>query len=118
MDKSFSLKSEQVEQAAVIRTLGYLNHTGGESVAQECTRYLDRGITTLILDLTESKMVNSIGISILIEVIEKLNERQGRLVFTGLDPAVEKTFTIMGLFEYAGKFPTTEDALRELRLSA
>lgn len=116
MDKSFSLTSESVGNAAIIRTHGYLNNAGGESVAQECDHHLAKGTLTLILDLTQTTMVNSIGISILIEVIEKLNNRQGRLIFTGLDPAVEKTFTIMGLFEYAGKFPTTEDALRELRL--
>jgi anti-anti-sigma factor len=118
MDESFSLTSESVGNAAVVRTHGYLNHAAGESVAQACDRFLAKGTRTLILDLTQTRMVNSIGISILIEVIEKLHDRQGRLVFTGLDPAVEKTFTIMGLFEYAGKFPTTEDALRELRLSA
>lgn len=115
MDNSFSLTSENIQNIAVIRTRGYLNNIGGESVAHECDRYLALGVSTMILDLSESKMVNSIGISILIEVIEKLNDRNGRLLFTGLDPSVQKTFGIMGLFAYAGQFPSTRDALAELQ---
>jgi anti-anti-sigma regulatory factor len=63
------------------------------------------------MDLQESKVVNSIGISYLIEIIEKLNENNGKLYFTNLDPTIEKTFNIMGLFTFAEKADSIEDAL-------
>jgi len=56
-----------------------------------------------------SKVVNSIGISFLIEIIEKLNEKGGILYFSNLDPSVEKTFTIMGLFQFAEKVSSVEE---------
>jgi anti-anti-sigma regulatory factor len=49
--------------------------------------------------------------SFLIEIIERLEESGGKLVFSDLDPAVEKMLSIMGLFEYAGKEKTVGDAL-------
>jgi anti-anti-sigma factor len=55
------------------------------------------------MDLEKSKVVNSIGISYLIELIEQINQNNGKLFFTNLDPAIEKTFKIMGLFQYAEK---------------
>jgi hypothetical protein len=36
------------------------------------------------------------------------------MVFACLDPAVEKMLSIMGLFKFAGKEPTVEEALMTL----
>ncbi len=69
------------------------------------------GVKKVIMDLQESKVVNSIGISYLIEIIEKLNESNGKLYFLNLDPTIEKTFSIMGLFQFAEKTDSVEDAL-------
>jgi anti-anti-sigma regulatory factor len=45
-------------------------------------------------------------------MIEKLNETNGKLVFTNLDPTIEKTFTIMGLFQFAEKANNVDEALK------
>jgi len=66
----------------------------------------------IVINLEQSKVVNSIGMSFLLEIIEKLQDVQGRLVFTNMDPAVEKMLTIMGLFEFAGKAPNVDEALK------
>ena len=39
-------------------------------------KHKDEGVKKVIMDLQESKVVNSIGISYLIEIIEKLNENR------------------------------------------
>ena len=57
-------------------------------------------------------MINSIGISFLIEIIEKLNDAGGKLIFTNLDSSIEKTLMIMGLFNFAGKEATVDDAVK------
>ena len=56
-------------------------------------------------------MVNSIGVSILIEIIEKLQDSDGKLGYYNLAPIVEKTFTIMGLTKYSTVYPSEEEAL-------
>ena len=67
--------------------------------------------TSFLLDLEESKVVNSIGVSILIEIIEKLQEVDGKLGYFNLAPIVEKTFTIMGLTKYSTVFSNESEAL-------
>jgi len=114
MNSGFSLQSRLEGQCLVVAASGYLNNQGGEMIADECYKHMATGVHNVILDLKNSKMVNSVGISILIEIIEKLMEKKGKLVFTNLDPAVEKTFTIMGLFQLATKYQTTEEALASL----
>ncbi len=110
MSTDFNLLSELHDKTLVIKTEGYINNTGGEKIVQEFSKH--NNINKLVLNLEGSKVVNSIGISHLIEIIEKLNQTDGKLVFTNLDPTIEKTFTIMGLFQFADKAETVESALK------
>jgi anti-anti-sigma factor len=100
---------------AVLRTDGYINNTGGEEIAKQAYALLGSGVNRLLLDLEKTKIVNSIGISILIEILEKLLDQGGKLAFCRLTPTIEKTFQIMGLAQYARIFPAPEPALAWLR---
>lgn len=107
----FSIKTELINSKLVIETFGYLNNDGGEIIAKECYKHIESGIKTIILDLKETKVVNSMGISVLIEIIDNLNQVNGKLVFINLDAAIEKTFSIMGLFQFSLKANTLQEAL-------
>lgn len=112
MEQSFSLTSVVQNNCSVISTIGYVNNVGGEAIAAEFNKHFAKGIKQFIINLAQSKVVNSIGMSFLIEIIEELSEVDGKLIFTNLDPAVEKMLAIMGLFKFAGKEPTVELALK------
>ncbi len=114
MEHPFSVTSELRDGCLVIATAGYVNNVGGEAIAAEFTKHFRNGVRRVVLNLGGSKVVNSIGMSFLIEIIEQLQETGGSLVFSNLDPAVEKMLTIMGLFKFAAKVPTVDDALRSL----
>ena len=114
MDAEFSLQSEIKDNCLIIATNGYVNNEGGEKISAEFDTHFENGVHKLIINLAGSKVVNSIGISFLIEIIEKLNEVGGKLYFTNLDPSIEKTLTIMGLFSFAGKAATVEEAIKSL----
>jgi anti-anti-sigma factor len=101
---------------AILYTKGYINNVGGEEIANRAYELMDGGAVTLLLNLRETKIVNSIGISILIEIIEKMIDKDGRIAFCCLTPVILKTFQIMGLANYAKIFPSEEDALKELGL--
>ncbi len=109
MIKDFELTSNLTNDVLVIKTEGYINNAGGEKIANEFEKHFNNGVTKLLIDIEDSKVVNSIGISFLIEIIEKLNEKGGKLYFSNLDPSIEKTFTIMGLFQFAAKVDSVED---------
>jgi len=112
MVSEFNLNSEVKNDCVVMNTSGYINNLGGQKIIDEFNNHHKDGINNYILNLAESKVVNSIGISFLIEVIEKLNDSNGKLVFTNLDPSVDKTFTIMGLFHYAEKAENVDDGMK------
>ena len=107
----FSLSTSVNGDVVIIKTSGYLNNIGGEKIADACYKEIDNGKNLFLLDLEESKVVNSIGVSILIEIIEKLQEVDGKLGYYNLAPIVEKTFTIMGLTKYSTVFSNENEAL-------
>ena len=112
MVTDFNLISEVKGDYLIMKTSGYINNTAGEQISEEFTKQKSN-IKKVIMDLNDSKVVNSIGISYLIEIIEELNESNGKLYFTNLDPTIEKTFNIMGLFQFAEKVESVDDALQK-----
>ena len=103
-------------EGAVLYTKGYINNLGGEEIANRAYELMDSGVRTLLLNLRETKIVNSIGISILIEIIEKMIDRGGRIGFCCLTPVIHKTFQIMGLANYASIFTDEETAAKDMGL--
>ncbi|MDE2923602.1 MAG: STAS domain-containing protein [Acidobacteriota bacterium] len=118
MNEGLKLNVERRDGLAVIYTDGYINNQGGEEIAEAAYGLLDEGFGTLLLNLAGTKIVNSIGISILIEIIEKMIEVEGRLSFCNLTPTIEKTFHIMGLAQYSSIFPDEQAAVTELQAGA
>lgn len=101
-------------EGAVLYTKGYINNVGGEEIASTAYKLMEDGVSTILLNLRETKIVNSIGISILIEIIEKMMEKNGRLAFCCLTPVIEKTFQIMGLAQYAAIYRDEDTAVQEM----
>ncbi len=115
MTESLNITVDRREGLAVIYTEGYINNQGGEEIAKAAYKLLDEGYKTLLLNLAGTKIVNSIGISILIEIIEKMIEIDGKLGFCCLTPTIEKTFHIMGLAQYAPIYPDESTAVAQMR---
>ena len=112
MNESCKILVERRGDVAVFWTDGYINNQGGEEIARQAYAQLETGARALVLNLEKTRIVNSIGISILIEVLEKVMDRKGVLAFCALTPTIDKTFRIMGLAPYPAIYPTQEEALR------
>lgn len=98
----------------LIAAAGYINNEGGQAIADAASELINDGCGTLLIDLEGTRIINSIGVSILLEIMEKLLEDKGQLAFCNLTPTISKTFEIMGLVQYASIFPDRDTARAEL----
>ncbi len=89
----------------------YINDIEGEKLEDLCASYLDRGFRKIVVDFSETELINSIGVSILIGVIEKVRERDANIYFSGLKRVNYDIFSIVGLTKHIRIFETEEDAL-------
>jgi len=111
---SFITSIKENNSIIIIETNGYLNNTGGEAISKIVYEKIDQGHTKFLINMGNTKIVNSIGVSILIEIIEKLQSVDGKLGYYNLAPIVSKTFTIMGLTKYSTVFESEELAVNEI----
>lgn len=114
MSDEFTLQTEIIRDTLVIRTEGYINNVAGEKISLLFSNNSDGELKNAIFDLAKSKVINSIGISYLLEVIELLSEKNGKIIFLNLDPSIDKTFKIMGLFQFAQTADSLDSALKVL----
>tara|TARA_Y100001970_G_scaffold290200_1_gene422982 strand:+ start:352 stop:696 length:345 start_codon:yes stop_codon:yes gene_type:complete len=112
---SDSIKNiEDKNGVIVISTSGYFNNVAGEAVLEIFNEKIDSGSKNFLVDMADSKVVNSIGVSILIEIIEKLQGVDGKLAFCNLAGIVEKTFNIMGLTKYCEIYDSIDSGVEKL----
>src|SRR5438046_10486787 len=65
-----TVQTRRVGEAAIIYASDYLNKLSGERIERECKRQLDSGCRALVIDFRDTEMVNSIGGSILLGVLD------------------------------------------------
>jgi anti-sigma B factor antagonist len=98
------------DDVGVIAASGYINNEGGQAIADAANSLMGQGCNTLLIDLDGTRIINSIGVSILLEILEKLMDEKGRLAFCNLTPTISKTFEIMGLMQYASVYSDRDSA--------
>lgn len=110
----FSVASRLDGDAAVIYPKGYLNNLSGESLVRECGVYIGRGITKIVVNFSETDLINSIGISLLLQIMEDLKNIKGTICCTNMSKFLRDTFEMLGLIQHMQVFPVESDALKYL----
>ena len=100
------------EDVAILQTHGYINNLGGEKIEERCEAVLREGYRKFIINLRHSAIINSIGVSILIGVIDRVQRARGLVCFSDLTVPTAEVFDLMGLTRHAPVFPTEEEAVR------
>ena len=94
---SEAVRSRRVGDTAVIYAGDYLNKLSGERVERECKRQLESGCRALVISFRDTELVNSIGVSILMGVIDAAQQSGARLIFSDVDDHTANLFEMLGL---------------------
>jgi anti-anti-sigma factor len=105
------VRSERVGDVAVVHASDYLNKLSGERVERECRLRLEEGCRALVVDFRQTGMVNSIGVSILLGVIDAAERASAPLVFSGVKEQAAHIFELLGLTRHVRLARDESDAL-------
>ena len=114
MDRTV-LVTKEIGDCGIIYANGYLNALTAERLEDLCEEILQKGIKKIIVNFKETEFINSIGISILIGMIEKMRKAKGHLGFCNLSKVHSDTFEMLGLTKYIPIFPSETEALLSLK---
>jgi len=84
-------------ESSVVYAGDYINKLTGEQIEQECRRRLDAGCKELVVNFSQTEIVNSIGISILLGVIDIASNIGAKVVFSDLNQNTVELFEMLGL---------------------
>ena len=111
---SSAVRSHCVGTTAVIYASDYLNKLTGEKIERECRRQLDSGCRALVIDFSDTQLVNSIGISILLGIIDIAEKNEARVVFSDVNNQTVELFEMLGLTRHVVLARNEEEALSSL----
>jgi len=92
--------AEHVEERSVIFAGDYLNKLSGEQLEYECRRRIDAGATQLVVNFSKTEIVNSIGISILLGVIDIASNNGAQVVFSEVNENTVELFDMLGVSKH------------------
>ena len=108
------VRSRCIGEMAVVYATDYLNKLSGERIERECRRQLERGCRALIINFRETELVNSIGVSILLGVIDAAENTGAQLIFSDLNHQTVQLFEMLGLTRHVALAADEEEALATL----
>src|SRR5882762_10025755 len=106
-----ALQARCVGETAIIYASDYLNKLSGERIERECKRQLESGRRALVINFRDTELVNSIGVSILVGVIDAAEQNQARLIFSDVNNHTAELFQMLGLTRHVRLASSEDEAL-------
>lgn len=97
MNNELTIPVETAGETTTVFATDYLNKLTGEKIERECKRQLDAGCKTLVVNFRETEIVNSIGVSILLGVIDAAQDKGANVVFSDVNGDTIELFQMLGL---------------------
>jgi len=85
---------------AVVSAGDYLNKLTGERVERECRQQLEGGCRELVVDFANTEIVNSVGVSILLGVIDSASGQGAKVVLSGVNATTIELFEMLGVTKH------------------
>jgi stage II sporulation protein AA (anti-sigma F factor antagonist) len=108
------VRSHCVGTTAVVYASDYLNKLTGERIERECKKQLESGARALVIDFSDTELVNSIGISILLGIIDIAEKSGALVVFSDLKDETVQLFEMLGLTRHVVLAKDEQEALSGL----
>lgn len=105
----------QGAEVAVVYAGDYVNKMNGQRIERECLTRMERGCRALVISFRDTELVNSIGVSILLGVIDAAERRGARVAFSNVSAHNFHLFELLGLTRLVVLAESEEAALVTLR---
>ncbi len=107
--------AEAKGEVAVVYAGDYVNKLSGQRIERECLTRMERGCRALVINFRDTELVNSIGVSILLGVIDEAERRGARVAFSNVSLHTLKLFELLGLTRLVAMAESDEAALATLK---
>jgi len=102
----------------ILRFEGYFNEQAGRAVRQTMRESLGESARNLVLNLEKASVINSPGITQILELVEDFTyERKGQVAFVGVSQLYQEVFQVVGLTSMASMCNDEKTAMAQISAS-
>lgn len=101
---------------AVLHLRGELDSDAAVQLHATMADLLERPVPRIVVDLTDLKFCDSVGLSAFITSKQVITARGGWLSFAGANPFLSQLMETVGLSRYFAIFPEVDDAIAAAQL--
>jgi anti-anti-sigma factor len=105
------VRTRSIGDTAIVYATDYLNKLSGEQIERECQRRLEAGCRALVISFRDTELVNSIGVSILMGVIDAAEQNSARLIFSDVNTNTASLFELLGITRHVSVATDETEAL-------
>ena len=96
---------------AVLHLHGELDSDTASQLRETLAYLLERPVPRIVVDVTELKFCDSVGLSSFVTSKQVIDARGGWLSFAGANPFLAQLMETVGLSRYFAIFPEVDDAI-------
>ena len=116
MGLEFDLADEAIDdRTQVVAVSGDIDLYSAPELRERLDDLIASGKTRILVDLGGASFIDSTTLGVLVGAIKRLRVHDGKLTLACADPSILRVFTITGLDQVIGVFPTRDAGLAALR---
>jgi len=115
-EPSYTLTPHLQDQRVMMISLeGRYTGVIAEAVGDDVAHLLQQGVKWFIMDCAGATGLSSAGLKHLVKLSQRVQDRKGKIIFSGVPMQIEELFGLVGLDLIFTMVETTDQALRELQ---
>jgi anti-sigma B factor antagonist len=111
-DTGLQIETRQASGAVVVATRGEVTVFSSPALRETLRKLAAEKPPRLILDLTQTRYIDSSGVATLVEALQTLQRHQGKLILAGMNQRVRGVFEIARLDSIFTTATSVEEALQ------
>ncbi|MEM6262141.1 MAG: STAS domain-containing protein [Bacteroidota bacterium] len=103
------IKEIEGESFVTLIPVGDLDANSSIEMDECMERQLNSGVVNFHIDGSELQYISSAGLGVFISHLEEIEQKEGKIVFSGLSQNVQDVFQLLGLDQIVEIFPSSSD---------
>jgi anti-sigma B factor antagonist len=111
MSGNYSVKFDIIDSIPVIYVIGDMTSDADSDIVAAFNEILlEIKSSGIVFNFSQTNYINSAGLATLINIIQEMEKRSGKVVFTGLTSHFQKVMDIVGITEFVQIADSDDDA--------
>lgn len=107
----FDITVKNIDDIAIVYPAGYIDFEAKDIMIPFFSELMENKIKRILINFQNVKKINSMGLSVILEIIDDLKEQHAKIRYSNLSRQNEKLFELIGLTEFGEMYSSEIEAL-------